>query len=92
MESILFHRDPLLLMALIGFAALAVNVPLGYLREGRRRYSPAWFLYVHLSVPLIGFLRISSHLTPWIIPVFILCAVAGQILGGRTRRRWAKGR
>lgn len=91
MESILPHADPLLI-ALIGFLALAVNVPLGYLREGTRRYSPAWFLYVHLSVPLIGFLRMSNRLTPWLIPVFVLCAVAGQILGGRARRRWARGR
>lgn len=91
MESILPHADPLL-AALIGFAALAVNVPLGYLREGTRRYSAAWFLYVHLSVPLVGFLRISNRLTPWLIPVFVLCAVAGQILGGRARRRWAGSR
>lgn len=73
-------------MAWIGAAALAVNVPLGYLRDGTRRYSAAWFVYVHLSIPLVAFLRISSHLTPWVIPVFILCAVAGQLVGGRIRQ------
>ncbi len=73
-------------MAGIGAAALAANIPLGYLREGKRKYSLAWFVYIHLSIPLIAFLRISSHLTPWVIPVFILCAVAGQLAGGRIRQ------
>ena len=73
-------------MAWIGAAALAANIPLGYLREGTRKYSLGWFVYVHLSIPLVAFLRISSHLTPWVIPVFILCAIAGQIVGGRIRQ------
>lgn len=92
MESILSHADHVLVMALIGLAALAVNIPLGYLREGRPRYSLAWFFYVHLSVPLIAFLRVRSNLTAWFVPLFILCAVAGQILGGRARRRPPRAR
>ena len=78
-------------MAWIGAAALAANIPLGYLREGKRKYSLGWFVYIHLSIPLIAFLRMSSHLTPWVIPVFILCAVAGQIVGGRIRQVRRKG-
>jgi len=73
-------------MAWIGAAALAANIPLGYLREGTRKYSLGWFVYIHLSIPLIAFLRISSHLTSWVIPVFILCAAIGQIAGGRIRQ------
>lgn len=72
-------------MTWIGAAALAVNVPLGYLRAGARKYSARWFLFIHLSIPLIAFLRISSHLTAWAIPVFVLCAIAGQLAGGRIR-------
>ncbi|MGE5189503.1 MAG: hypothetical protein ACM3NF_05550 [Gemmatimonadota bacterium] len=77
-------------MALIGAVALAANIPLGYLREGTRKYSLAWFLYVHLSIPLVAFLRISSHLTPWAIPLFIVCAVGGQLAGGRIRQARGK--
>ena len=77
-------------MAWIGVAALAANIPLGYLREGKRKYSLGWFVYIHLSIPLVAFLRMSSHLTPWVIPVFILCAVAGQIVGGRIRQAHRK--
>jgi len=78
-------------MGFIGVTALVVNIPLGYLREGQRKYSLAWFVYIHLSIPLIAWLRIANHITSWLIPFFILCAVAGQIVGGRTRRRTEKG-
>jgi len=78
-------------MGFIGATALALNIPLGYLRAGQRKYSLAWFLYVHLSIPLIAYLRIANHVTSWLIPFFILCAVAGQIVGGRTRRQTEKG-
>ena len=91
MLPILHKPDPFLLLALVGLTALSVNVPLGYLREGARRYSVAWFMYIHLSIPLIAFLRISSHMSPWFIPLFIVCAVAGQWVGGRIRRRGAQG-
>ena len=70
---------------------MAVNIPLGYLREGKRKYSLGWFVYIHLSIPLIAFLRISNQLTPWVIPVFILCAAVGQIAGGRIRQHRGRG-
>src|SRR5512134_2686178 len=73
-------------MAWSGGIALVVNLPLGYLREGHRKLSLAWFLYVHLSVPVIAWLRISHQVSAWAIPPFIACAVIGQIAGGRMRR------
>ena len=63
-------------------AAFAVNLPLGRLRARARRFSASWFLYVHLSVPLIACLRIVSHVSLWTIPAFIACAVCGQLAGG----------
>ena len=74
------------LMGCIGVLALALNIPLGYLRQGRRKYSFPWFVYIHLSIPLIAYLRIANHITSWFIPFFLLCAIAGQIVGGRVRR------
>jgi len=74
------------LMGCIGVLALALNIPLGYLRQGRQKYSFAWFVYIHLSIPLIAYLRIANHITSWFIPFFLLCAIAGQIVGGRVRR------
>ncbi len=79
-------QSSLALMALIGAAALAVNLPLGYAREGFRKYSVGWFVCVHLSVPLIAWLRLSNHVSAWGIPAFIGCAVIGQLAGGKVRR------
>ncbi|MBI5420519.1 MAG: hypothetical protein HZA60_10550 [Deltaproteobacteria bacterium] len=74
------------MIAWIGAAALALNLPLGYLREGKRKFSAAWFAYIHLSIPLIAYLRISNHVSAWAIPPFIVCALLGQIAGGWMRR------
>jgi hypothetical protein len=84
--------DPIQLayMAWIGAASLVINLPLGYLREGKRKLSLAWFVYVHLSIPLIAYLRISNHVSAWAIPPFVACALIGQIAGGRMRRTHRK--
>ena len=90
-ETIHLDGHTLTLMGIIGVTALMLNVPLGYLREGQRKYSLPWFVYAHLSIPLIAYLRIANHVTSWLIPFFILCAVIGQIVGGRARRHAGKG-
>ncbi len=77
---------PWALMALIGITAIAVNIPLGYAREGFRKFSIGWFVCVHLSVPLIAWLRLENHVSAWGVPGFVACAVLGQIAGGRVRR------
>lgn len=77
----------IVLAAWVGAIAIGVNLPLGYAREGAPRFSGRWFLYIHLSVPLIALLRISNRLDLWAVPVFIACAVLGQVAGGLLRRR-----
>ena len=84
--NIFVNPSQLAHMAWIGAAALVINLPLGYLREGKPKLSLAWFFYVHLSIPVIAWLRISNHVTAWAIPPFIACALIGQIAGGRMRR------
>jgi hypothetical protein len=71
---------------LIGAAAIVLNLPLGYAREGYRRFSLGWFACVHLSVPFIAYLRLANHVSAWAIPAFVACAVVGQLAGGRVRR------
>jgi glycerol uptake facilitator-like aquaporin len=68
---------------LIALLAFIINIPFGYLRNKARKFSARWFLYVHLSIPLIIAARLLSHTDYRYIPIFILAAVAGQILGGR---------
>lgn len=74
-------------LSAILITALTVNLPLGYLRQGSRRYSAVWFLYIHLSIPLIVALRLAFGFGWDIVPLTVACAVAGQIIGGRIFRR-----
>ena len=65
--------------------ALSVNLPLGYLRQRARRFSWQWFLWVHLSIPLIATCRILSGYGWGAVPWLILAAVTGQVVGGMVR-------
>lgn len=67
-------------------AAFAMNLPLGYLRQATRRLSFKWFLYIHLSIPFIVYLRLSMGVSYWYIPLSLGSAVAGQLAGGRLRK------
>lgn len=74
------------LAGLLLFAFL-INLPLGFMRETSPKYSLRWFVYIHLSIPFILALRLREGFGWKIIPLTIACAVFGQILGGRIRRR-----
>ena len=86
LEPISASQAPWAMIALIGGTALAVNIPLGYAREGFRKFSIGWFVCVHLSVPLIAWMRLVNHVSSWGIPAFVACAVLGQLVGGKVRR------
>jgi phosphate starvation-inducible membrane PsiE len=70
------------ILALFIFTLL-INLPFGYFRSKTRRYSLRWFLYIHIPIPLIFIARTLSHIEFRYIPIFILAALAGQILGGK---------
>jgi len=74
----------LTLLLLVAFMA---NIPLGYLREAADKFSLRWFIYVHLSIPVIILLR-HHYGFGWIFVPFTLgCAVLGQLVGGRLQRK-----
>ena len=74
------------LVSLLLFAFFS-NIPLGYLREGTRKYSVRWFVFIHLSIPFIIALRVTNGISWQVIPFTLGLAVAGQLVGGRARRR-----
>lgn len=80
------------LLSLIGLilAAIAINVPLGYLRQNCRKFSLAWYFYVHISIPVIIYLRIAGGFSWRFIPLTLLGAFAGQYVGGVINRRRKK--
>ena len=67
-----------------------VNIPLGRMRERSRKFSWQWILWVHASIPLIVFLRISLKLHPIAIPINIASAVLGQIVGASPEKKKRK--
>ena len=67
--------------------AIAINVPLGYLRQNCRKFSLAWYFYVHISIPVIVYLRLKGGYSWRFIPLTLLGAFAGQYLGGYINRQ-----
>jgi len=74
-------------VSLVIAAAFIMNLPLGYKREGTRKFSAAWFTWVHLSIPFIILLRLKLGVSYWYIPFSIGAAVAGQLVGGKFRKK-----
>ena len=81
------HLDNILPLAALLIFSLGANLPLGYLRETSRKFSLHWFVLVHLSIPFIVTLRSMFGFGWQVIPLTLLCAVAGQFAGSRIRRR-----
>ncbi len=76
-------------MVLVTLAVLLLNIPFGYWREGVRKFSVLWFVFIHAPIPVVVVLRhvsgigFSLHSYPILLSAFFL----GQFLGSRYRRR-----
>ena len=73
-------------MAAIGLLlllAFAINLPLGWWRCRRQKFSPSWFLAIHASIPFLVATRFALGLSLWVIPAEIAFAVVGQFTGAR---------
>jgi hypothetical protein len=67
--------------------SLAMNLPFGYLRAPTKKFSVAWFLYIHLPIPAIIVMRKYAGFGYSVVPIMIAGAVAGQIIGARLNRK-----
>jgi hypothetical protein len=67
--------------------AVAVNIPMGYQRQGCRKFSPGWWFYIHISIPLIIYARVKTGLGLQFMPFTLAGAFTGQMLGGRWYRK-----
>jgi len=74
-------------VAVIMILAAVVNVPLGYQRQSCRKFSPGWWFYIHISIPLIFYMRIKTGLGVQFIPFTLASSVLGQVVGGRIYRK-----
>ena len=76
-------------IGLLFVAAVGTNVPLGMWRRRLRRFSPAWFVAIHASIPALVAIRLALVPENWVIPPEIALAVAGQLVGGRLSPLWS---
>ena len=71
-------------------ATFLVNLPFGYMRGSFRKLSFWWFVFIHLPVPLIIFIRkfhdlkLTWGLAPFLLGSFLL----GQFVGRKIYSRW----
>jgi len=74
-------------VATLMILAAAVNIPMGFQRQSCRKFSFAWYFYIHISIPAIIYVRVKTGLGWEFIPFTIASAVVGQIIGGRIYRK-----
>lgn len=74
----------LIIISLFLFTCL-INLPFGYLRGKSRKYSFKWFLYIHIPIPFVLFLRAISNIEYKYIPLFVIAAIIGQVMGSRVQ-------
>ena len=74
--------------ALLLAVALGSNLALGMWRRGMRRFSPACFVAIHGSIPLLVAMRLALARPNWVIPLEVTLVVVGQLIGGRLPQLW----
>jgi len=79
------HALPVKFAAVSAFTA-AVNLPCGAWRENFEKFSPGWFLAVHLSIPVVGMLRKALLMPPYAVAITLAAAIAGQQMGAKLER------
>jgi len=83
------ERDVLLSVILMAVATFLLNLPMGYWRQGVRKFSWQWIVAIHAMVPVIILLRHLMHIgfAWWTFLITIPCYFGGQFVGARLRRR-----
>ncbi len=81
----------LMILAALMLAAFVLNLPFGYFRVNTKKFSVQWFLYIHLPIPFIFVLRRLAGYSIKIVPLLIIGAVAGQLIGGRFNKTRVQG-
>jgi hypothetical protein len=79
-------------IALLFLIALGSNTGLGVWRSGLTRFSVAWFVAIHASIPLLVAIRLVFDMPVWVIPPEIALAFSGQFVGARLPSRWPSSR
>jgi hypothetical protein len=70
-------------------AVLLANIPCGYWRESVKKFSPQWFVAIHLPVPFIMLARTWLDIDRSLIYLLLIvpACFAGQRLGALLREK-----
>ena len=79
--GIIMELNELILMVFL------INLPFGYMRSKATRFSRQWMMAIHIPVPFVFLLRVFSGLNWTVIPFLVLSDIAGQMVGGKLRKR-----
>ncbi len=76
---------------LMAVAVFLLNLPMGWWRQGVRKFSWQWLVAVHAMVPVVILLRHLLHVgfAWWSFLVTVPCYFGGQWTGAVLRRRAA---
>jgi pilus assembly protein TadC len=75
-------------ISILVLIAFALNVPFGAYRATTARFTARWLLAVHLPIPIILLIRVTSGYSYRVIPLLVVAAVAGQLVGSWGYHRW----
>ena len=74
---------------LVALATLLLNIPFGWWREGVRKFSVLWFVFIHAPIPVVVLMRLKSGMgfAWYTYPIMLTAYFGGQFIGSRLRRR-----
>ena len=78
-------------VALIALFIFLLNLVFGYWRSNTKKLSVAWFLSIHLPVPIAILSRVIFLGWNWaLVPIFVGVFAGGQFAGGKVRNVLSK--
>lgn len=72
-------------IAYVALLVFIINIPFGYWRSKVLKFSPQWFLAIHIPIPFIIILRIYSDIgfALYTYPILVGAFFLGQLIGSK---------
>lgn len=76
-----------ILISLILILLTIINIPFGMARSAAPRFSRKWGRCIYIPILLSIISRRVALVSYKFVPLFLVATVAGQVIGGRIRRK-----
>jgi hypothetical protein len=76
-------------LIIVAMITLILNIPFGYWRTHVRKFSPYWFMAVHLPIPFVVIMRLYFGLGFKVITYLVILPAyfLGQFIGSKLYKR-----